>query len=757
MLLVLGSSSALAATIPVTTRTDVVADDGRCSLREAVGAANGNRASGGAPGECVAGDPVPVVDVIELRRGKYKLALGGPADDANAGGDLDVTESVVIAGKGRRKTMIKSVIGDPLTPGDGDRLAHVDPSAVGGVDVTLRDLTLTKGDVGCSGEDCETGASAVLAAGAGALRLERCGVTKNAVTCSGKACGDGFDGGAIGATGGGALEIRGSAIEKNRARCDDDGCVSGFAAIVMVPDEGLEPPRFVLEETTLAKNATECTGATCTASPVIVVEAGPVVVRDVVLVQNSTTCSSVGCSSGDVARVRAQAPLSWEGTLASENTVRCVGDSCLAGLVLDLRTFAGGSVFDAAARDNDNTCEGTGCTVFDHVAIGAFDSELDIDGLAVSAGEVSCSGDSCDADTLLELFADDDLTVRNVAVETSVAACQGGGCEAAHIVRLNGGRAITVEHGNVSDNTVACSGDGCRLGSTLAVFAEGDVGLRHVEVVDSVNACTGLGCRMDDVVLLFSSGGATTVESGDFSRNLASCAEAECATESILEVSVPTDVVLDDVATSGNQTSCAGDECAVGEIVRLEGTRAIDAAFWSVAGNRVACFGGGCQAQETVELGRGAAALRSATLRDNTCRCDGVGCRVGLGGALHNAASVLTVEDSTFAGNQTDGFGAAVFNDPSAELVLDRVTMLENAAGARGTTGVGSGGAIYNDALDGERGVLRMTDTEIRDNSAEFAGGGILNEGTIAVIVNSTIADNEPTDCTDFAGGTGCP
>ncbi|MBM4242940.1 MAG: hypothetical protein FJ148_03890 [Deltaproteobacteria bacterium] len=46
---------AAAARSAVSTGNDVVADEGLCSLREGVIAANLNRSSGRAPGECIAG------------------------------------------------------------------------------------------------------------------------------------------------------------------------------------------------------------------------------------------------------------------------------------------------------------------------------------------------------------------------------------------------------------------------------------------------------------------------------------------------------------------------------------------------------------------------------------------------------------------------------------------------------------------------------------------------------------------------------
>lgn len=63
--LALCSSNALSANIVVNTSDlSVVADDGKCTLTEAVDAANQNSASGVSAGECIAGDPFPAVDEI---------------------------------------------------------------------------------------------------------------------------------------------------------------------------------------------------------------------------------------------------------------------------------------------------------------------------------------------------------------------------------------------------------------------------------------------------------------------------------------------------------------------------------------------------------------------------------------------------------------------------------------------------------------------------------------------------------------------
>src|SRR5512144_1496433 len=67
LFLALSRGVASAATITVNSTADVAADDGQCTLREAITAANPpNAASGAMPGECAAGAASPAVDHIEF-------------------------------------------------------------------------------------------------------------------------------------------------------------------------------------------------------------------------------------------------------------------------------------------------------------------------------------------------------------------------------------------------------------------------------------------------------------------------------------------------------------------------------------------------------------------------------------------------------------------------------------------------------------------------------------------------------------------
>jgi CSLREA domain-containing protein len=124
----LSSSKPVAAEtnlIYVNTTNDVVADDGFCSLREAIIAANTNIASGLEEGECPAGSATET-DVILLTAGEtYDLTIAGAGNNNAQTGDLDILNNsnvdvdirVVAFGAGGA-ALVRSV-------GLNDRIWHV--------------------------------------------------------------------------------------------------------------------------------------------------------------------------------------------------------------------------------------------------------------------------------------------------------------------------------------------------------------------------------------------------------------------------------------------------------------------------------------------------------------------------------------------------------------------------------------------------------------------------------------------------------
>ena len=165
-------AGASAATIGVTTTDDTVAGDGLCSLREAVTAANTNASAGGCP---AGGSAAP--DRIEVPPGTYELA-GSSREDANATGDLDVTEAVTIAGAGADTTTIDA--------GDHDR--SIDVADVPGNALTIDGISITNGSApsGRADEAGEPG-GAIRGTGAGTS------ITVRDAVLTGNAAGDGSD------------------------------------------------------------------------------------------------------------------------------------------------------------------------------------------------------------------------------------------------------------------------------------------------------------------------------------------------------------------------------------------------------------------------------------------------------------------------------------------------------------------------------------------------------------------------------------
>jgi CSLREA domain-containing protein len=121
-----------AATIQVTTTVDEsLLGKAGCSLREAVQTANANTNYGG----CTRSGGNSLDDTIRLQGGStYPLALPG-VEDANAGGDLDVTGTLAIEVGGAGRATIDG--------GDIDRVVEVRPAA----DLTATDLVIQNGEV----------------------------------------------------------------------------------------------------------------------------------------------------------------------------------------------------------------------------------------------------------------------------------------------------------------------------------------------------------------------------------------------------------------------------------------------------------------------------------------------------------------------------------------------------------------------------------------------------------------------------------
>ena len=200
--------TASADEIVVNTTKDIVADDGKCSLREAVTVANGNAPFTDTKGECRVG---PTGDYrITLADKTYTLTIAEPQhDDANLAGDLDILGRPDIVGVG----------GSTIRQDAPDRVLDVRPD--GGV--FLKRVTITGGEApdGRPNVDERSGEDGGGIRNAGALLLDRVTMFDNeagdgAVFSEGAfETGYGGNGGAISSDG--SITMTNSTIRDNRA------------------------------------------------------------------------------------------------------------------------------------------------------------------------------------------------------------------------------------------------------------------------------------------------------------------------------------------------------------------------------------------------------------------------------------------------------------------------------------------------------------------------------------------------------------
>ena len=202
---VLGPHAHAAEEIIVNTPKDLVdGDDGKCSLREAVTAAQAGVPSGDAEGEC---SPRSASDVIELKPDTtYTLTINGDTDEANnVDGDLDFTGGSVVVRGGRGTTVVQK---DP-----DQRVIDV----IGGY-VILSRLKITGGQAQAPGGGPGDGLNGGGIRNSATLELSRCTVTGNrAGSAPARSSLTGGDGGGIYNAPAASLDVEDSKITNNAA------------------------------------------------------------------------------------------------------------------------------------------------------------------------------------------------------------------------------------------------------------------------------------------------------------------------------------------------------------------------------------------------------------------------------------------------------------------------------------------------------------------------------------------------------------
>ena len=495
-LAILGFSRAGAATITVTTTTDenaAAVDNGQCSLREAVSAANTNAAVD----SCAAGETSPALDTVVLESGSVYPLTGADNEDANGTGDIDVASSggplEISGGSGNRAA---------LNGGDFDRVL----TKLGSGSLTLRNLRIYNGQT-------HLGDSAGRGGGVftyGSLSLIDCLVSENeSPTANGGGIagyGSGasisltdsqVSGNSTGGTGGGVFAQGGLTVTRSIVEGNAAGGKGG----------GISTSGGSLDIDLSEIRSNSSSGGNAAGGGIAIevgVGAGPYTIDDSTIAGNDTSRHG----GGIYFRHNAQGTLEISSSLIEDNLARTVVSSIAYGGGI---SAAEGSVriVDSAVVDNDassnaSSAQGGG------VHFGTSSGRLTVEHSVVSGNSVSSTFANGQSHGGGIYSYDSDVRVDSSVLKgNSVASfsLQHGG---AISVGPNSGSALVTNstfvdnaageggaiRANDADAEVAFStfiGNTANLGATFSETNDGSIGLRGNLIDSAANGCSGDG------------------------------------------------------------------------------------------------------------------------------------------------------------------------------------------------------------------------------------------------------------------------
>ena len=353
----LQAMAASAVTINVNSTADVLANDGVCTLREAVIAANTDFPSGPAFGECPAGSGA---DLIVLTvNGTYSFAIPGTGENAALTGDLDLTEEVEI--RGTSPTL--QVINGQLL----DRVFWVASS----VSATFNNVTITGGNAGSFNDG-------------GAIYNDGTVTVVDSVLNGNSA---GGEGGGIYVSGSGGATLTRTTVKSNHAS-DGGGMYGSFGSITVIDS--------IFDSNTASDDG----GGIFSFEPVSIVSSvfsgntandlgGGIALGDDTTITDSTFTMN-GAAFG--AALFAFDPLTVKNTTFSSNTATSSGGAiyhdCCSTTSLQNVTFSEGGALASSAVFHD------GGTVT--AANTLIDGRCDGDSLSSNGGNIESPGNTCD-------------------------------------------------------------------------------------------------------------------------------------------------------------------------------------------------------------------------------------------------------------------------------------------------------------------------------------------------------------------------
>jgi uncharacterized repeat protein (TIGR01451 family) len=740
---------AASAGIIVNDATPVVSGtDGKCTLIEAIIAANTDAPSGNALGECVGGSGADVIHLRALTPPYTLVAVHNTAHGAN--GLPLITSDITIDGAG----------------------AIVERSGLAGIPAFRLFAVETTGRLVLNNTVVRTGAAIVataegVAGGAifniGSLELNGSTVSGSVASC---------DGGGI--FSGGPLVLRGgTTIQNNLSFCSGGGVGTFYAGSVTIENttfQGNQAPAgsgggFYTHGTVTA---------TMTASQVLNnmarLEGGGVFVHGpnpTVSIANTTISGNIvtAGSGGGIANGRVDnigIPIVLGGTLALNN-VSVVGNRITVpaggtGYGGGVSTTNPLTIVASAVTDNQITGAGGGAGVHASAPLNVTSSQILRNQASLGFGgginsngygpltvtNTTLSTNSAPLGGAVCLFFSPEVTFTNSSVLSNFGA-QGGGVYA----QLTDGSRL------VFDNTVIQENAATDIGGGLWV-AGGTTTLRNnTRVLSNIATLRGGGIALANT----GSPAAFIMTGGTIDGNASNGAVGSGGGGGGLanfDLHPASAAALDGVTISNNHARLGGNGGGIFNRGRLGITGG------TISAND-ALSGGAISNGTSLEAG-GPAMLTNVTIENNVA--------TSLGGAIFAAnppggpaTGTTTIVGGTLRNNRANSDGGALFLRPNTTVTIGSGAVIS------GNVATVTGGGIYS------AGTLNVSATTLANNTAEFAGalrifgptlivgstisgntadkiGGIRVElGATATVRNSTLSANRATSTTMDSGG----
>lgn len=720
-----------AATITVTTTSDAIADDGVCSLREAIIAANTNTASTDSSGTpCAAGEDVNT-DTITLANGSiYALTIAGAGEDVSATGDLDITNNtagtdvIINVASSGTATILQNASPD-------DRIFQTYSNAA----LQITGVTISNGSVADSG-------GAIWARGP--LVLTNCTLSNNSAADSA---------GALYAQIFAFVTINNTTVSNNTA-------ANGGAFVV-----GSTSTLTIENNSKVQSNHATTSG-------------GAVLASGTVTINDSTISSNIGDDSGGALEILPGGDLSvtnsvFQGNQAVNNggAIDYSGDTAsITGSLFRLNTTTGeGDAFSfgaGGAPSITGSCfVGNGATaVFNNtgvttgIATGNWWGSADgpnppgtgdtISGLWDATGFLITPADGCTilvTTTADEVNSDGDCSLREAIraanTNTAVDRCLTGTNTLTDYVRLaNGGNYSLTISG--SDEQATLTGDLDITNNAAAMELVLDVASNGVATI-SQDAATDdrvldvlLGTNVQANNITFQNGGnvgngaginvAGTLQLNSCVVKLNNCTNSggginNTGTVALFDSDVTNNVAPNaggGIRNSGSMQLTNG--CLIasnnsGTGAGILNTSTLFVSGSTISSNTATALGGGIFNTGTMTIDTG------SLIHHNSAPS---------GAGIYNNAATGTLDNSSVYANDATGTGGGIFNDGTLSIV--------NGAEIGGSFNTGdentaqTGGGIGN--FDG---TVTIDGSTVAGNSASFAGGGISNQGTGSVTIQN--------------------